>query len=103
MTRAFRCLLILLVALPIAVATQSPPSGFRTERPIVTAGKGPYRLAVDVPLLAGAADRAVDLRLFDSNNREVPYLFVRGPRTEPRWSPGVILPIRATKTTSGFD
>src|SRR5262245_36615320 len=95
--------LVAVIALPVVVATQSAPTGFRNERPIVTTGPGPYRLGIDVPLLVGAGDRVADLRLFDSSHREVPYLFVSPPRTEPRWSPGTILPVASTKTTSGFE
>jgi hypothetical protein len=103
LARSRAAILIAVVALPVVVATQSAPAGFRNERPIVTTGPGPYRLGIDVPLLVGAGERALDLRLFDATNREVPYLFVRPPRTEPRWSPGVVLPVASTKTTSGFE
>src|SRR6185369_14626766 len=95
--------LAVIAALPAVVTTQSPPAGFRNERPIVTTGPGPYRLAMDVPLLAGAAERAFDLRLFDASNREVPYLFVRPAATQPVWTAGVVLPVAQTKTTSGFE
>ena len=100
-----RLLSVLVVALGLAatVAAQSPPRGFRYERPVVTSGAGAYRLAMDVPLLVGAGDRATDLRLFDASNREVPYLFVRPARAEPVWVGAVLLAIAETKTTSGFE
>src|SRR4051794_21694145 len=94
---------VAIAALPAIVAAQSPPTGFRNERPIVTAGPGPYRLAMDVPLLAGVAERAFDLRLFDATNREVPYLLVRPAAIQPTWTTGVVLPVAQTKTTSGFE
>jgi hypothetical protein len=100
-----RLLSVLVVALGLAatVATQSPPRGFRYERPVVTSGAGAYRLAMDVPLLVGAGDRATDLRLFDASNREVPYLFVRPASAEPVWAAAVLLAIAETKKTSGFE
>ena len=43
-----------------------------------------------------------DLRLFDASGRPVPYLLVQR-RQEPGWRDGRILPVAATKTTSGFE
>jgi hypothetical protein len=85
-----------------AVAAQSP-GGFGHERPIVTAGPGPYRLAIDVPLLAGAAPGATDLRLFDAANREVAYLLVRPAGADPVWRRGSVLTVAPTKKASGFE
>jgi len=96
-------ILAVVLAVPVAVATQSAPRGFKYERPIATPGPGHYRIAMDVALLVGAGDRATDLRLFDASNREVPYLFVRPARSEPAWTGGALLPIAATKKTSGFE
>lgn len=108
--------------LALTASAQSAPGRFRHERPIVIAGPGHYRLAIDVPLLAGAAPfesirmagstpdarRIVaqgglaDLRLFDANNREVPYLLVRPP-VDPVWTRGALLPLAVTKKSSGFE
>jgi hypothetical protein len=57
---------------------------------------------VDVALLAGAQSDLRDLRLFDAQQREVGYLLVRQEQA-PRWIPARVLPIAATKTTSGFE
>jgi hypothetical protein len=111
-------LLILLTAsvagsLPL-LARQEPR--FRYQRTIQTQGSGPRRLAVDVTLLSGGApfkvvrlgeaavarDGLRDLRLFAPGGRQVPYLLVQA-RAEPDWRSGRILPIAATKVTSGFD
>jgi hypothetical protein len=104
------------IATPSLVAQRSPAS-FRVERPIVAAGGGPQRLAIDVPLLARSQRMALplpvtapggtpaslsDLRIFDDQGREVPYLLVYSP-LEHRWVNTVILPIAATKKTSGFE
>jgi len=82
-------------------------AAFRTERPIVTNGSGPRRLAVDVPLLADANQGLPDLRLLDVTGREVPYLLVSRPSVAPIWMPGAILPVAAVNTqslkTSGFE
>ncbi|HEV8267440.1 MAG TPA: DUF3999 family protein, partial [Thermoanaerobaculia bacterium] len=93
-------------------STALPAQEFRYERQIVPGGKGPNRLALDAPLLTGAAPIAAygrgnagldDLRLFDAAGREVAYLLVAPPQAAPSWSTGLILPIAATKTTSGFE
>ena len=83
-------------------------SGFRMERPIVTNGAGPRRLAVDVPILAGTTSQGlVDLRLFDASGREVPYLLVSRPPVAPSWATGNVLQVAAVDTpsvkTSGFE
>ena len=109
MRRALRWIVVP-VALSIAslAAQQSPaPRAFRLERPIATNGAGPRRLAVDVPLLAGASRDLVDLRLFDANGRETPYLLVSMPPVEPTWGPATILPVTSIDTEtlkeSGFE
>ncbi len=93
---------------------------FRYERPVVPGGAGPNRLEPDVPLLAAAQPLAyapgreagssgpfqgglADLRLFDAAGREVPYLLVAPPQREPEWRRGSLLPLAATKTSSGFE
>ena len=107
-TRAVAILLGLgLLVWPAAVATQTVPGGFRFERPIVTTGPGPHRLAMDVPLLVGAAEGVTDLRLFDASNREVPFILVRPAAATAVWRRGALLPIAPTETaarkTSGFE
>ena len=45
-----------------------------------------------------------DLRFYDAGGREVPYLLVEPPATEPEWRrAATLLPIPATKKTSGFE
>jgi Protein of unknown function (DUF3999) len=102
--------------LVVAVA-QEPSLRFSRERAISTAGTGPQRLGVDMTLLEGAkpfrvtsfGDTAVardglaDLRLFDSQGRAVPHLLIYPPSREPSWVAGTLLPIAATKKSSGFE
>ncbi len=80
---------------------------FRFERPIVTNGGGPRRLAVDVPLLAGVNRDLSDLRLFDGAGREVAHLMVSKPPVEPTWRTAAILPVASIDTEklkqSGFE
>jgi hypothetical protein len=93
------------------------PERFRYERDVVTAGAGPQRLAIDVPLIAasvpfsGAIGRQTasglnglaDLRLFDAAGARVPHLLIQVPRTAPDWMVGRVLPIARTEKTSGFE
>jgi len=104
--------------LGLLMVAQQPPGTFRVERSIVTTGTGPQRLAVDMPLLgraqrvggirssgrwqASAEGGLGDLRIFDAQGREVPYLLVH-PSKEPEWFAAERLPIASTKTTSGFE
>ncbi len=44
-----------------------------------------------------------DLRLFRADGGAVPYLLVHVPATEPDWVDGQLLPIAATKESSGFE
>jgi hypothetical protein len=97
------------VVLRASATAQQPvaPAAFRVERPIAANGQGPRRLTVDVPLLAGVNRGLSDLRLFDANAREIPYLLVSKPLAEPAWRPSVILPVASadtdTKKESGFE
>ncbi len=109
--RAMCC--VLAAALPVGAQ-----QAFRVERPIVTTGPGPQRLAVDVPLLTRAqpmtrvyaigrgewrADGGLaDLRIFDAQGREVPYVLTHVSRV-PEWAPAAVLPQPVTKTSSGFE
>lgn len=119
---AVRPLSLVLFAATLAAQTQG-----RVERPIVTNGEGPRRLAVDVALLSAADPfenmerlrssgvgerwRAYggldDLRLFDSAGREVPYLLMYPSSAEYRWVSADILPVAPVETdrrkTSGFE
>jgi hypothetical protein len=72
------------------------------ERTVTPGGGGPNRLDVDVALLSKASAGLRDLRLFDGQRREVGYLLVQ-PEGQPRWIAGRILPVAATKKTSGFE
>jgi hypothetical protein len=108
-------------AAALLFATAVFGSPFRFERSVTAAKAGPNRLDVDAALLAGGAplrytvttegrDRTFtweggleDLRLYDSANREVPYLLVAPPVETDEWKSGAILPIAATKVTSGFE
>lgn len=125
MTRAVFALALLA---PATIAGQDPRQGAprpaRPEllpitRPVLPTAVGPNRLDVDVPLLAGGATFSVsrtgaseyavatgglsDLRFYERSGREVPYLLVDAPTTEPRWSGSVLLPVARTDTTSGFE
>jgi len=73
------------------------------NRPINPAHAGPNRVDPDVELLAHARSDLGDLRLFDANGHEVPYLLIAPASHEPRWTDGRVLPVARTKTTSGFE
>ncbi|HXC53518.1 MAG TPA: DUF3999 family protein [Candidatus Limnocylindrales bacterium] len=86
----------------------------RRERSVMPGAAGPNRLPVDVPLLAGArplrldarpaaAGGLDDLRLYDGAGREVPWLMIPPAVPDDRWEPGRVLPVVATKETSGFE
>ena len=98
-----------LAAVLATAALAAPPPSFRAERTATPGRPGGNRLAVDVPLLAGAEppsegrERLSDLRLYDRAGREVPFLLVEPPRAEPSWAAGRVLPFATTKTTSGFE
>ncbi len=108
--------LAFLVAISIGAqeAPRAPrPDQFRFERQVRVTGNGPCRLEVDVPLLAGArpiggfGDRVPngleDLRLYDADGREVPYLLVWPRATSVDRFTARVLPIQATKESSGFE
>jgi hypothetical protein len=119
---ALAAALCLLVALP--GHGQERKHTFRCERAILPGGPGPNRLEIDTALLAAAnpflelsheatgADQQPmiigknglgDLRIYDSSNREVPYLLIAPPSPAPRWVDARLLPIAATRKTSGFE
>jgi hypothetical protein len=72
------------------------------ERTIHPAAPGPNRLEPDVELLAHAQPDLRDLRLV-SDGREIPYLLIEPSSAEPSWVSARLLPVAATKTTSGFE
>jgi hypothetical protein len=96
----------------------------RYERVVQPGAPGPNRLELDSWVVATGQPFAVttvrsterdggwttvaqgglaDLRLYDSANREVPYLLVPPPQPTPTWVLGTILPIVETKNSSGFE
>ena len=106
-----------------AQGVRTVPGKFQHERIINPGGPGPNRLLIDAVLLAGTdspwqfsrrvagSERAAmiiasgglpDLRIYDSTNREVPYLLISPPVPEPKWLNGRLAPAALTKTTSGF-
>jgi uncharacterized protein DUF3999 len=114
-TRAIRCLSLLVALGAVAVSAQQAVTApaFRFERPIVTGGTGPRRLPIDVPLLAGTApfrragEWLRDLRLYDASGSEVGYLLVGNPAPTPTYKPAILLPVASvdtpTEKTSGFE
>jgi hypothetical protein len=105
---------LLATGLVVSVSAQAPQ--FSHERPLMSVS-GQQRLTVDLPLLRDAGrfrvvqrgDRWIadgglaDLRLFRADGGAVPYLLVHVPATEPDWVDGQLLPIAATKESSGFE
>jgi len=95
------------VASPASAQTGQPPPDFKWERPIAANGAGPRRLPVDVTLLAGANADVTDLRLFDANGRETPYLLVFSPPLAPVWAGADVLRVASVDTPkvrqSGFE
>jgi hypothetical protein len=73
------------------------------ERTVVPAARGANRLDPDVALLAHAKPGLGDLRLHDAQGREVPYLVIDPPERIFNWKDGALLPVAATKKTSGFE
>jgi hypothetical protein len=113
-------LALLLLATASAQQVPARPT-FRFERPVTTDGRGPRRLAIDVPLLAGGkpfqtsgdlnnlrlSGGLADLRLFDAAGREVGYLLVPNSPDQPTWKPASILAIAPVdipaQKSSGFE
>lgn len=113
---------LVMVAVGVCSATmlaQSPR--FQHERTAETVTPGPQRLEIDLPLLVGSqpftitrsADRSIaggglnDLRLFNAEGVEVPYLLVAPPPGQSARVIGRILPITASDLpnakSSGFE
>jgi hypothetical protein len=116
-------LLLFGMQLGFGQAAQPALERFRHERAIIPGGSGPNRLLVDAQLIAGgssswrfarqgtgsarepmtiAAGGLNDLRIYDSLNREVPYLLILPPEPEPKWLDGRLAPDAPAKKTSGF-
>ncbi len=114
----------LALCLLVSVGSAAAPPSFRYERPVVIDASGPHALPVDLPLLTGSQTFRVeahagtrgtpprriargglhDLRLYDSQGREVPYLLIEPPLPEPEWRrAALLLPVPATKKESGFE
>ena len=115
--RGVFCRVVVAFLSVVSLGAQQPSGTFQVERPVVPAAEGPQRLKIDVPLLSraqrftsvrlgGGGGRARsglgDLRIFDSQGREVPYLLAH-PVREPEWVAGAILPVASTKKSSGFE
>ena len=112
-------LLVAAIALSILplVALAQKASEPTYERPVVTAGPGPYRLAIDAGLLTAGApfrvlqrgeryfaeDGLTDLRLVSEGGRPVPYLLIHAPSPEREWIRGNVLSVAPTKKSSGFE
>jgi hypothetical protein len=86
--------LALLVAMPLFA---------QVKREVTPSAAGPNRLDVDVALLSRAATDLHDLRILDSEQREVGYLLVEPAGGQARWIDGRMLPIAPAKKTSGFE
>jgi hypothetical protein len=115
-----RILAVALMAASLSAATlarQQPAAPAATfERPVITRGRGPHKLPVDVTLMSGAqpfvragdkasgfsADGLADLRLVDAQGREIGYLLIT-PSYRRTWLNGVIRPILPTEKKSGFE
>jgi hypothetical protein len=87
----------------IAPALFAPALFAAVERSVTPGAAGPNRLEVDVPLLAHAAADLRDLRLLDDGRREVGFLLVEPVTSDPSWVDAQILPVAATRKTSGFE
>jgi hypothetical protein len=127
-TRLAAVAAIVLAISTIAPEAQTPPpTSFRYERPILVAGAGPHRLAIDVPMITAgtpfkvttrssedaerraiASGGLVDLRLFNPAGAEIPHLLVPSPDDAPIWrTAAALLPVAPVenekKRTSGFE
>lgn len=129
MTRALKIMSVLVVVVCLVVLAEAGPAGprpgsFRYERTVLPGGLGPNRLDLDAAVLAGGSRFFVsriggrdgageaayvaehglgDLRMYDAAGREVPYLLISPPPRERRWMRGRLVPVAATKKTSGFE
>ena len=120
MRRANRGLVIAALGLLSATALAQSPR-FQHERAAEAVAAGPQRLEIDVPLLVGSqpfivnrvGERSIaggglnDLRLFNAQGVEVPYLLVPPAPGQPARLVGRVLPIAASDAanakSSGFE
>jgi hypothetical protein len=120
----FAWVLLLFQMQPVFPQTTQPVlNRFRHERALIPGGPGSNRLQIDSALLSGgdsqwqfrqegagserepmiiATGGLADLRIYDSSNREVPYLFILPLTPEPQWLDGRLAPLAPTKNASGF-
>lgn len=91
------------MAAVVLIALTASAAAFQHQRTITPAAKGPNRLDVDVPLLAGSARDLHDVRLIDGDGREIAYLLIQPRSEEPKWTATTLLAVASTKTTSGFE
>lgn len=75
----------------------------QVKRAVTPAAAGANRLDVDVALLSRATSDLRDVRILDSEGREVGYLLVEPASGDARWLDGRLLPVASTKKTSGFE
>ncbi len=102
MKNGFRNCCVLLLLWTVRGVAQFPQ--LRFERQLLPSKPGPNRISPDVTLLSGVAFSDLrDLRFYDAAGKEIAYLLIPPEHPEPRWTLGKILPIAATKTTSGFE
>jgi len=92
--------LLVVVLLFVATVAGAAP---RYERTVVPAGRGPNRLDVDADLVVHSVAGLADVRLIDRNGRELAYLLIPPSPRQARWVEGRILPIAATKKSSGVE
>jgi hypothetical protein len=87
-----------------AAAGQSGPNGPRFGRSVEVRDPGPQRLTVDLELLGGAQPSLADLRLYDADERELPYLLMPPRSSESEWREGhATRPIVGAQHESGFE
>jgi len=102
MKNGFRNCCVLLLLWTVRGVAQFPQ--LRFERQLLPSKPGPNRISPDVTLLSGVAFSDLrDLRFYDAAGKEIAYLLIPPEHPEPRWTFGKILPVAATKTTSGFE
>ena len=92
--------------LGLALALMSTAAGAAVppvERRIEVAEPGPQRLDVDLALLARAAPGLSDLRIYNRESQELPYLLIPPPDGDPTWLSTRRFVIAPTKTTSGIE
>jgi uncharacterized protein DUF3999 len=116
-TRAGVIAAVVVALTTVALGQETRSAAPRYERQIATTGPGPHRLVIHPQLLGGGApfrvvqrgesffaeDGLSDLRLFTTDGRPVPYLLVQPPSGERAWISGRVLPVAATKKTSGYE